>query len=62
MVCYQNSSIVEISKKFKYICVILQSNWSLKQACDDLCAGAREAYFALMRKLPFDSMPSSADL
>ena len=62
MICYQNSYIVEISKKYKYICVILQSNWRLKHACDDLCARAREAYFALMRKLPIDSLLSSADL
>ena len=47
-------SIVEITDRYKYLGVILQSNGSLKHACDDLDARARKAYFALKRKLPFD--------
>ena len=52
---YYNNSIVEITNRYKYLCIILQSNGSLKHPCDDLAARPRKAYFALKRKLPFDS-------
>ena len=57
--CYYNNSIVERTDRYKYLGVNLQSNGSLKHACDDLAARARKAYFALKRKLPFDSYLSS---
>ena len=59
---YYNNSIVEITDRYKYLGIILQSNSSLKHAGEDLAARARKAYFALKRKLPFDSNHSLTKL
>jgi hypothetical protein len=52
--CFEHS-ILDIVDKYKYLGTILQSNDSLKFACDDLATTARKTYFALKSKLPFDS-------
>ena len=52
---YFEHSILDIVDKYKYLGTILQSNGSLKSACDDLATRARKAYFALKSKLPFGS-------
>ena len=59
---YYNNSIVEITDQYKYLGIILQSNGSLKHAGEDLAARARKAYFALKRKLPFDTNHSLTKL
>ena len=41
---YYNNSIVEITDRYKYLGIILQSNGSLKHACGDFAARARKAY------------------
>ena len=47
---YYNNSIVEITDRYNFTI-----KWQLIQACDNLAARAKKAYFVLKRKLPFDS-------
>jgi hypothetical protein len=47
---YFKHSILYIVDKYKYLGTILQSNGSLKSACDDFATRARRAYFALKSK------------